>query len=522
MPEAKGSSPAKTIRSNVAINLIRTLTMTVLSFITFPFVTRALGDQAFGLYTWANTFVYYFLILAKISIPNLAIRECSKVKDDKRKFSHLVQLFFLMQGITTILSFAFMAVLAFTVPSLRENNGLIFLLSINFLAGAFSFEWVYIVLEKHFYITVRSIALIALSALMTFLFIKAKSGYYDGDVYVNPALNEIHIYALITISSTVLTAVINGIWLPKYVSWKKTEPYRLRPYFKPLFLLFLVSMALTLYNQTDEFILGYLDPTKAAVGAYSVGVKGVDIIITLITSLYAVFMPRASYYYEMKDKRFFQNLVDYSLNITFFIAVPAIATMSTMATQITALISGSDVSNQYQDGAAILAILSAMMLTYSIGDNIYSEILIPAKKEKHYLVSMAIGIALNIGLSFLLALTAFKDRPAVGVALATAIADVVLLIVLIVLSGPYARHAIFNRNILKIVLAGIVIGVATAFLAPLLTSLLPFTGDDLWKSYLLTLIIMVLGDAIVYVGGLAIFKERLVSSLFRRKENTHE
>ena len=66
------------------------------------------------------------------------------------------------------------------------------------------------------------------------------------------------------------------------------------------------------------------------------------------------------------------------------------------------------------------------------------------------------------------------------------------------------------------------IGVATAFLAPLLTSLLPFTGDDLWKSYLLTLIIMVLGDAIVYVGGLAIFKEKLVSSLFRRKENTHE
>ena len=50
------------IRVNVIINLIRTLTMTALSFITFPYVTRALGDQVFGLYTWANTFVYYFLV----------------------------------------------------------------------------------------------------------------------------------------------------------------------------------------------------------------------------------------------------------------------------------------------------------------------------------------------------------------------------------------------------------------------------------------------------------------------------
>src|SRR5574344_742769 len=141
----KPSAPngSSNVRVNVVINLIRTLTLTILSFITFPYVCRILGDSTLGLYTWANTFVYYFLILAKISIPNLAIRECSKVKDDKRKFSHLVQLFFLMQGITTILSFAFMTVLAFTVPSLRENNGLIFLLSINFLAGAFSFEWVY-------------------------------------------------------------------------------------------------------------------------------------------------------------------------------------------------------------------------------------------------------------------------------------------------------------------------------------------------------------------------------------------
>ena len=84
-------------RINVIVNIIRTLVLTLLSFITFPWVCRYLGDSALGTYTWANTFVAYFLILAKIGIPNLAVRECVKVRDDKEKLSNKAQTFFQMQ-----------------------------------------------------------------------------------------------------------------------------------------------------------------------------------------------------------------------------------------------------------------------------------------------------------------------------------------------------------------------------------------------------------------------------------------
>ena len=77
------------IRINVIINIIRTIVLTLLSFITFPWVCRYLGDEMVGVYTWINTFVGYFLILAKVGIPNLALRECVKVRDDKEKLSRL-------------------------------------------------------------------------------------------------------------------------------------------------------------------------------------------------------------------------------------------------------------------------------------------------------------------------------------------------------------------------------------------------------------------------------------------------
>ena len=101
--------------------------------------------------------------------------------------------------------------------------------------------------------------------------------------------------------------------------------------------------------------------------------------------------------------------------------------MATMAHPITSLISGSgDVlsSSSYADADWILVCLSCMMLTYSLGDNVYNEILLPSKREKHYLYAMLIGVFCNVGLSLLLALVPFKDHPGIVVALATGVTDI--------------------------------------------------------------------------------------------------
>ena len=507
-------NPSRKLRVNVIINLIRTLTMTLLSFLTFPYVTRALGDQVFGLYTWANTFVYYFLILAKISIPNIAIRECAKVKDDKKALSHKAQEFFILQCITTLLSFAFMATLCFTVPSIRETSSLIYLLSINFLVGVFSFEWIYVTLEKHFYVTVRSILIIAITATMTFLFIKPTSY----------GINEIYIYAAITISVTILTSIVNLIFLPRYISLKKEGPYDFKQYAHPLFTFFCISALLTIYNQTDSFLLGYLDSTKSSVGSYSVGVKGIDIIITLTTSLYVVFMPRAHYYYNKTNKNAYVNLLRYSFNITFFIAIPAIATMATMATPITALISGSSdaVQGQYNNANLVLAILAIMMLSYSICDTMYTQILLPAKKEALYLYSLLAGVILNVSLSLLFGLLFFKDNPVIGVAIATALSDLIIMTFLLIKTWHYSRKAVFQVNNLKILIAGALVAVFSYFFAPFLTGIFKNNGQELWQAYLFSLLITTAIDAVIYLGALIISKEHLVTLILHNKRGDFE
>ena len=499
------------IRVNVIVNVIRTFVLTLLSFITFPWVCRYLGNAAVGTYTWANTFVAYFLILAKIGIPNLAVRECVKVRDDKEKLSNKVQGFFLLQMITTLLSFGLLCATVFSVPQLREQNALIFILSLNFLVGAFSFEWVFIALEKQFYMAVRSIVALTISATLIIIFV------------TNP--NDILLYALIAILVTVITTISNLYYVRRYVSFKKTEPYNLKQYAKSLLILCTLSLLLSLYNQTDTFILGFINPDKTEVASYSVGIKGIDIIIGIITALSVVFIPRAAYYYGKEDKRFFNNLNKYSINICLFVVLPAIVTMCVLAKPICGLISGTYTFNEgdsYWSAPYILMTLAAMMLTYSVGDIIYGQILLPMKKEKYYLIAIGVGTIINIVLSIVLGGFVFKDKPAIGVAIGTVATDALIIIFLISITWKWTKQAIFNWNSLKLLIANIIIaGISIALYNPLMM-LWNKIGVTEPMGFVLQLISIVLIDGIIYIVTLFLLKEDLVYSFSKKRRKERE
>lgn len=494
------------VRSNVVINLIRTVTMMILSFVTFPLVCRYLGDTMVGLYSWATAFVYYFLILARISIPNIAVRECIKVRDDPDKLAHKTQEFFIIQAVTTLLSFGLMCVIVFAsgIENFVATNQkdlikpLIFILSLNFLSGVLSFEWIFTALEKHTYMAIRSIIVATVVDILVFAFIKDPE--------------HILLYAFLSILTTVLTVVSNLVYLPRLVKFRRTEKYNFKQYFPLLGILFAISVVVAIYDKTDTFILGFIDPSKASVGSYSVAMKGVEIVIGIITALSTIFMPRAMYYYQKGDERQFRNLNKYSANICLLIVIPAIALMVALAEPITRIIAGTE---GYYFADTILIALASLMLTFSLSNIIYTQILIPLKKEKFYLIAVLSAALTNIGLSLLFGLVIFKDNPAFGVALGTAITDLLLLSILASLSWKESKHIIFNINNLKILIIGIVIGVASYFLSPLLLNVL-LNSMTIEFAYLLDIVIIFFGSLIVYAIGLIISKEKLIQSIIHK------
>ena len=489
----------ETVRSNVIVNLIRTITMTILSFVTFPYVCRVLGDQMFGLYSWAVSFVYYFLVIARISIPNIAVREIVKVKDDPEKVSQKTHEFFIIQAITTLLSFGLLCGVFFSVPAFKINlaEPVVFILSLNFLTGVLSFEWIFTAFEKHTYMAVRSIIIATIVDILIFALIKYPS--------------HLPLYAFLCVLTTILTVVSNLIYLPFVVKLKKPEQLNFKQYLPTIGIMFAISIVAAVYDKTDTFILGLLDTSKATVGSYAVGMKGVEIVIGVITALSTVFIPRATAYYAAKDERQFKNINIYASNIAMFIVVPAIVLMICLSEPLTKLIGGV---YGYKNANMVLIALASLMLTFSICNIIYTQILIPMKREKTYLYTILFGAITNIVFSLLFGMVFWKINPAFGVALGTAITDALVLLIMFMLTWEHSRHILLSKNNVVIIAVSALLIASTI----LLNKYLSFTANNEEDAMLIKIVVIFLIDAVIYLVGCFLAKEKLVRSFFKRNE----
>jgi len=487
----------ETVRSNVIVNLIRTITMTILSFVTFPYVCRVLGDQAFGLYSWAVSFVYYFLVIARISIPNIAVREIVKVKDDKEKLSQKVHEFFIIQALTTLLSFGLMCLILFTVPAFKGGltQTVVFILSLNFLTGVLSFEWLYTAFEKHTYMAIRSIIIATVVDILIFAFIRHPE--------------HLPLYAFFAVLTTILTVISNLVYLPSVVKLQKPTKLNFKQYIPTIGIMFVISIMAAIYDKTDTFILGLIDDTKASVGSYAVGMKGVEIVIGVITALSTVFIPRATAYYEAKDARQFKNINIYAANIALFVTIPAVVLMICLSEPLTLLIGGTV---GYKNSFMVLIALASLMVTFSVCNIIYTQILIPMKREKTYLYTLTFGAVLNIVFSLLFGLVMFKENPAFGVALGTAITDALVLLVMFLLTWEHSKHILLSINNIKIVGVSLLLIASTI----LLNKYLELSGKTVEETLLLKLIVIGFIDLAIYLVGCFIAKEKLVKSFFKR------
>ncbi len=492
----------KEMRSPVIFTLIRTVSIALLSFISFPFASQALGPSAMGMYGWANTFVYYFLILSRLGIPLIATRECAKVKDDKEALNSKVQSFFVLQLITTALSFIAFAAIMFagrgTIVS-EDLWQLVFLLSTNFLVGVFSFEWVYIALDRVFYTSVRSIAITVFGTLLMIIFVRN-----DHDLYI---------YAFLNLLATFLTVLSNVIFLKREgIAFSLKHKINLKYLTKSLLFVFGITFIITAYNQSDSLLLGYIDDSFRSTGAYSVGIRGIEIVITIITSLSAVFVIRTTKALRDDDLPSFNAIINYSSNIILFIGVPAVMFVIGLAPEIiNFIVAGSPYWDAEATNNAVLAlsILAPLMLTYSIHDGIYQQVLVPLKKEKAYFITMLIALVFNISMSVVFALFVFPNNSLLGVALITMVSEVLILIVLFSLTRQYTVRHFFNWNNLKIIGASAI----SLALVLLLKSFVPPIGG------LAIVGLSIVVGGIIYLGLLFVSKEQLVYDLVKGGQN---
>lgn len=75
------------LKSNIALNAIKQTCTIIFPLITFPYISRVLGTDTYGKYSFGYTYVNYFVLLAALGTSTYAVREGAKIRDDKKRIS---------------------------------------------------------------------------------------------------------------------------------------------------------------------------------------------------------------------------------------------------------------------------------------------------------------------------------------------------------------------------------------------------------------------------------------------------
>lgn len=426
----------KSLKLNFIMNAILTMSSFIFPLITFPYVSRILLPDGTGKVSFATSFISYFSMFAQLGIPIYGIRVCAKVRDDKEELSRTVQELFIINLVMSIISYAFLAVVLLCVPRLRAERMLYVIVSLTIIFNVISMEWLYKAVELYTYITIRSIVFKFIALAAMFIFVHKKEDYI--------------IYGAITLIAGSGSSIFNLINAHKIISIKPLGKYHFKRHFKPIAIFFAMSCATMIYTHLDTVMLGFMK-TDADVGYYNAAVKIKTILVSVVTSLGVVLLPRASYYIEHKKIDEFYRISHKAINFVFIISLPMLLFFMIFAKEGILFLSGSEYDNAVLPMQVIMSTLFFIGLTNVMG----IQMLVPLGKEKIVLYSEIAGAVVNLIVNYVL----IPRYASVGAAIGTLVAEIVVWIVQISALKENIITAFKAIQYVKILLA-LVIGCA--------------------------------------------------------------
>ncbi|KAB7671692.1 flippase [Bacillus sp. B1-b2] len=366
----------KSIKINIALNLTRNIMKILFPLISFPYVSRVLGADGLGKVSFAQSFIGFFTLFAGLGIFAYAIREGSKLKNDKEKLGKFSTEMVIINTVSSVVTYiAFFSILF--IPALMDDRTILIVFSMTIAFNVIGIEWLYNILEEYKYITIRAIAFQVISIISMFLFVKTKDDFL--------------IYASIIVVASVGSNILNLINSRKLVKLFGYNNYNFKQHFKPIFIIFGTSIASSVYLNSDITMLSLMKGDTAT-GLYTVATKIKIILVTLISSLVAVLLPRLSYYAKTGKVNEYNELFKKGFNLILLISFPCFVGMFMLSENLINILSG----NGYNDAIVTMKILSFTLVLSAINGIIAYHLLLPFNHERSTLIATTLGCIVNL------------------------------------------------------------------------------------------------------------------------------
>lgn len=478
------------------MNFIMSASSIVFPLITFPYISRVLMATGNGKVATASAVITYFNMFASLGIPTYGIRACAKVRDNKEKLSKTVQELLIINSVTMLLTLLVFIGTVILVPEFAAEKELYVINGIGMVLNMFAITWLYNALEQYAYITAVNMIVKVVSLVLMFLLVKQPEDYI--------------LYGAITVFASSASYVFNFVYATKFITLKKSGPYDFRVHMKPILRFFAMSAATSVYTNLDVVMLRFMQG-NTEVGYYNAAIKVKTILVTLITSLGTVLLPRLSYYVKKEKIDDFYRMIGKAVNFVVIAGLPMTIYFMLFAGESIQFLAGKG----YEGAVLPMIILMPTVLLIGLSNITGIQILTPQNLEQQVLNSIICGAVVD----FLLNLVLIPRMASSGAALATTIAELVVLIVQCIYLKDIIKDIMKAVSGMKIVLA-MVFGIVGGIVVKILLNL---SGTG-WSLEIQSFIMLAASACMffgVYGVALLVMKEEfvweLLESVIRRK-----
>jgi len=350
--------------------------------ITLPYLTRILGPEKFGLISFSQAFIQYFVLFTDYGFNLSATREISINRYNNIKVSEIFSSVLIAKILLFFISFFILIFITFYFKKFREDLCLYYF-TFGFVIGQVLFPiWFFQGIENMKYIALINIWAKIFFTILIFVFIKKSSDY----IYV-PLINSIGF-------------ILSGI-IGLYVAIKKFNIKLFIPDISSIIEqankgkhIFASTLFISVYTNSNIFLLGFFASDKV-VGYYSLVEKIVRIIIYFYTTITQVFYPYISFLFKNERNKilpFIRKIILITLIYGGFFYLFVFL----LSNRILYILGGGD----FILSQRILILLAPLVIIIPLNHVLANLLMLPLKLDKYYFYIYLIQGLLGLGVSF--------------------------------------------------------------------------------------------------------------------------
>ncbi|WP_041613255.1 oligosaccharide flippase family protein [Paenibacillus sp. JDR-2] len=472
------------IKKNYIFQISYQILIIILPIFTAPYVSRVLGVEGVGTYSYTFSVANYFVLFAMLGINNHGSRRIAMVRDNKEKLNQTFSSILTIHIISSIIMI--ILYLGYSLFIVKENSLFALISTIYILAALFDVNWFFFGMEKFKITVTRNIIIKILTVLLIFLCVKDK--------------NDLVIYILIMAIGTFISQSMIWGLINKYVQIVKPSWSEITTHFKPMLIMFIPTLSVSLYRIMDKVLLGALTD-HSQVGLFDNAEKIINIPLALITGLGTVMLPRMSNLVTNSDfaraERYFSNSMKFAIIVSlgWFFGVSAIAP------KFAPVFFGIE----FEKTGAIMQGLAITIPFIAFANVIRTQYLIPNNLDSIFVKSVLIGAVISVITNIIL----IPHYQALGSTVATVLAEISVC--------AYQCWAVRRELSIKKHIKSSVYFVFLGFLMFIIVSVISMNLPD----SALYMILETMAGVLIYSLGtliyLYIFKDELLYTFAKRK-----